>query len=102
MDALIGLTSSGIVATLVIFVIGLLVGAIVKKAFKLGVMIIALLIILAATGYFAFNLQPNATTISRVYSQLTPAATQAASFATVLPITSTAFLVGLAIGIWKG
>ncbi len=100
--ALTDLTSSGVIATLIVFVIGLLVGAILKKAAKLGIAIIALLIILAATGYYTFNLQPNTATISFVYQNLAPAASKAESFATVLPLTSGAFLVGLALGIWKG
>jgi len=71
---------------------------------KLGIAIISLVGLLVATGYINLKLDDNTKiTIYRVFSSQAPAAIgQASSFATILPITSAAFLVGLAIGIWKG
>ena len=71
---------------------------------KLGLAIISLVGLLVATGYINLKLDDNTkTTIYRVFSSQAPAfAGQATSLASILPITSAAFLVGLAIGIWKG
>jgi hypothetical protein len=71
---------------------------------KLGIAIISLVGLLVATGYINLTLSDNnKATIYRVFSsQALPVASQVSSLATILPITSAAFLVGLAIGIWKG
>ena len=70
---------------------------------KLGLAIISLVGLLVATGYINLTLSDNnKTTIYRVASQVPAVAGQASSLASILPITSAAFLVGLAIGIWKG
>lgn len=71
---------------------------------KLGLAIISLVGLLVATGYINLRLDDNTkTTIYRVFSSQAPAVvSQASGLATVLPITSAAFLVGLALGIWKG
>jgi hypothetical protein len=70
---------------------------------KLGLAIISLVGLLVATGYINLTLNDNnKTTIYRVFSQAPAIASQASSLASILPITSAAFLIGLAIGIWKG
>jgi len=70
---------------------------------KLGRAIISLGGLLVATGYINLTLSNNnKTTIYRVFSQAPAIASQASSLASIIPITSAAFLVGLAIGIWKG
>ncbi|TMI21973.1 hypothetical protein E6H31_03545 [Candidatus Bathyarchaeota archaeon] len=70
---------------------------------KLGLAIVSLVGLLVATGYINLTLSDNnKTTIYRVASQFPTIASQASGLATILPITSAAFLVGLAIGIWKG
>ena len=77
---------------------------VLKKTVKLGLAIISLVGLLVATGYINLKLDENTkTTIYRVFSSQAPAvAGQATGLASILPITSAAFLVGLAIGIWKG
>ena len=76
---------------------------VLKKTVKLGIAIISLVGLLVATGYINLNLSDTTkTTIYRVFSQAPAIAGQASSLANILPITSAAFLVGLAIGIWKG
>ena len=83
--------------------IGFLVGVVLKKTVKLGLAIISLVGLLVATGYINLTLSDNnKTTIYRAFSQAPAIAGQASSLASILPITSAAFLVGLAIGIWKG
>jgi uncharacterized membrane protein (Fun14 family) len=70
---------------------------------KLGLAIVALVGLLVATGYINFQLSdPTRTTIYHAFSQLPTLANQASVVAGILPITSAAFLVGLALGIWKG
>jgi uncharacterized membrane protein (Fun14 family) len=83
--------------------IGFLVGVVLKKTVKLGLAILSLVGLLVATGYINLQLSDSSkTTIYRVVSQVPTAASQASAVATILPITSAAFLVGLALGIWKG
>ena len=94
-----GLLLSG----LIVLAIGFLVGVVLKKTVKLGLAIIALVGLLVATGYLNLKLSDtNKTTIYRVASQFPAIASQASGLANFLPITSAAFLIGLAIGIWKG
>jgi uncharacterized membrane protein (Fun14 family) len=95
--------SGAIVASLIVLAIGFLVGVVLKKTVKLGLAIASLVGLLVATGYINLQLsEPSRTTIYRVASQIPTVASQASGIATILPITSAAFLVGLALGIWKG
>jgi uncharacterized membrane protein (Fun14 family) len=94
---------TGTIAVLTVFAIGFLVGIVLKKTFKLGIAIISLVAFLAATGYINLQLSDTTkTTIYRAFSQTPSIASKASSLASILPITSGAFLIGLALGIWKG
>ena len=95
--------SGAIVPALVVLAIGFLVGVVLKKTVKLGLAILSLVGLLVATGYINLQLgESSKTTIYNVFSQVPTAASKASAIANILPITSAAFLVGLAIGIWKG
>ena len=95
--------SGTIVPALVVLAIGFLVGIVLKKTVKLGLAILSLAGLLVATGYINLQLsEPSTATTYRVFSQGQQAASQASTFANILPITSAAFLVGLALGVWKG
>jgi len=95
--------SGTIVPALVVLAIGFLVGIVLKKTVKLGLAILSLAGLLVATGYINLQLsEPSTATIYRVFSQGQQAASQASTFASILPVTSAAFLVGLALGVWKG
>jgi uncharacterized membrane protein (Fun14 family) len=86
-----------------VLAIGFLVGVVLKKTVKLGLAILALVGLLVATGYINLQLNDSSKiTIYRVFSGASTAASQASAVASILPITSAAFLVGLALGIWKG
>jgi len=86
-----------------VLAIGFLVGVVLKKTVKLGLAILSLVGLLVATGYINLQLSNSSkTTIYRAVSLIPTAASQASAAASILPITSAAFLVGLAIGIWKG
>ncbi len=92
-----------VVSALIVLAIGFLVGVVLKKTVKLGLAIISLVGLLVATGYINLTLSDsNKITIYRAFLQAPAIAGQASSFASILPITSAAFLIGLAIGIWKG
>jgi hypothetical protein len=86
-----------------VLAIGFLVRVILKKTVKLGLAILALVGLLVATGYINLQLSDSSKiTIYSVFSGASTTASQASAVANILPITSAAFLVGLAIGIWKG
>jgi len=85
------------------FIIGILLGVIIKRAIKLALGIVALVALLAVTGYLnlAWSM-PSANTIYYVFNAAQPVASQAVGLASLLPISSVAFLAGAAIGLWKG
>ncbi len=97
------LTAGGIGLTITIFTIGLLLGVVVKRVFKLAIAIISLVVLLVLTGYVNLNPdQVSKETIYRAYSLAPTIASTTSQVATLLPLTSTAFLAGIAIGLWKG
>jgi uncharacterized membrane protein (Fun14 family) len=86
-----------------VLAIGFLVGIVLKKTVKLGLAILSLVGLLVATGYINLQLSDSSkTTIYNVVSRVPTVASQASAATNILPIASTAFLVGLALGIWKG
>lgn len=103
MASLFDLGSGPIVAAIVVLAIGFLIGIVLKRAVKLGLAILSLVGFLVMAGYINLELGESSTTIIyRVFSQAPTVTNQASGIASLLPITSAAFLVGLAIGIWKG
>jgi len=95
--------SGAIVPALIVLAIGFLVGVVLKKTVKLGLAILSLVGLLIATGYINLQLSDSSkTTIYRAVSLVPTAASQASAVASILPITSAAFLIGLSLGIWKG
>jgi uncharacterized membrane protein (Fun14 family) len=78
------------------FIIGLLVGAIVKKGLKLLIAVVALIIVLVATGVLSL-------TFSSVYDAALNFLPQlydvGSGLLYVLPYSSVAFLIGLALGL---
>jgi len=86
-----------------VLAIGFLVGVVLKKTVKLGLAILSLVGLLVAAGYINLKFSDSSkTTIYKVVSEVPTVASQASGVASILPITSAAFLVGLALGIWKG
>jgi uncharacterized membrane protein (Fun14 family) len=95
--------SGTVVPALVVLAIGFLVGIVIKKTVKLGLAILSLVGLLVAAGYINLQLsETTTTTFYGVFSQAPQVASQASAFTNILPITSAAFLAGLALGIWKG
>lgn len=79
------------------FLIGLLVGAIIKRGLKLLTALAALAILLIAAGTLSFE-----SVRSSAMEYLPTITSKAQDWLNVVPYTSTAFLVGLALGLWKG
>lgn len=78
-------------------------GVIIKRAIKLALAIVSLVVLLAVTGYLNLAWStPSANTIYYVFNGAQPVATQAIVLASLLPISSATFLIGAAIGLWKG
>lgn len=103
MASVLNIGSEAIVPTLVVLAIGFLVGVVLKKTLKLGLAILSLVGFLIATGYINFQLsEPSKETIYKAVSLVPSIANQASGVASIFPITSAAFLVGLSLGIWKG
>ena len=94
-------------SSVVYFVIGLLAGVILKRAFILGLAIIAFVALLVALGFVTFGF--SLTSLAALYGLFNlakpvagQAAAQAADLVKLLPLTSIGFLIGVFIGLWKG
>ena len=88
-----------LVPIVVPFIIGLLVGAVIKRTLKLILVIVALVIVLVVTGALSISFRD----LYDKAMQFLPKLYEAGSgWINVLPYSSAAFLVGLALGLWKG
>jgi len=88
-----------VVPTFVPFVIGLLVGFILKRTVKLLFAIAALVIILVVTGYLSLSFRD---LYDRAMEFLPKLVETGQGVKDVLPYSSATFLIGLALGLWKG
>ena len=82
------------------FLIGLFAGIIVKRGIKLVLGIVALVIVLIATGYVSLSFKDVYNRAMDVLPRIFKEARGTAG--NVLPISTPAFLIGLAIGLWIG
>jgi len=80
-------------------IIGLLVGVIIKKAFSLIILLVALAIVLVATGAIGFTYEGLFDQALNILPRLWG---EARGWLGVLPYSSLGFLIGLALGLWKG
>jgi len=80
-----------IIPVVIPFIIGLLVGAILRKALKILILVVALIIVLVATGILSV-------TFSDVFSALPTLYNFGVGWLNVLPYSSVAFIIGLALG----
>lgn len=88
-----------IVPVVVPFIIGLLVGAVIKRALKLMVVIAALVIVLVATGVVSLTFRD---IYDKAMDFLPRLIDMGGGLKDVLPYSSVAFLIGLALGLWRG
>ena len=81
------------------FLTGLLVGAIIKRGLKLILAVVALVLVLCATGYLSFSFKDlwdkAMEFLPRLYES-------GKGYLDALPYSLPTFLIGLAIGLWKG
>jgi uncharacterized membrane protein (Fun14 family) len=88
-----------IVPVIIPCLIGLLVGVIVKNSFKLLFTIGALLILLVLTGYISLTYQDVFDQAMKFLPTIIPAGS---GFFEILPYSTSTFIIGLAVGLWKG
>src|SRR2546430_16465252 len=83
------LTTITSVLSVTAFIIGILLGVTIKRAIKLALAIVALVRLLAVTGYLnlAWSM-PSANTIYYVFNGAQPVASQAIGLTSLLPISS--------------
>ena len=81
------------------FIVGLLVGAAIKRTLKLIMVVAALVIVLVAAGVVSLTFRD---IYDKAMEFLPKLWEGAQGLKGVLPYTSAAFLVGLAIGLWRG
>lgn len=77
------------------FIIGLLLGATIRRAVKVVFSVIALLIVLSITGYISVSFQD-------VWDSALLVLPAILGVTNVLPYFSMTFLFGLALGLWRG
>ena len=88
-----------LVPLVVPFIVGLLVGVIIKKTVKLLFVIAALVIVLVATGALSLGIGD---LWEKAKDALPQIAGQQDVLLNVIPYTSAGFLIGLALGLWRG
>jgi uncharacterized membrane protein (Fun14 family) len=94
------LSTTFIVAAILPLIIGFIVGVIIKSTLKIGIAIAVLLLILISLGIITPDqvLKP-LLSILKSGSSLTSYAQRVAGY---LPYSSLTFIIGLAVGFWKG
>jgi uncharacterized membrane protein (Fun14 family) len=88
-----------IVPVIIPFLIGLLVGVVLKNSFKLLFTVGALLILLVLTGYISLTYQDVFDQAMKFLPQIIPTGS---GFVKILPYSASTFIIGLAVGLWKG
>lgn len=88
-----------LVPLLIPFILGLLLGVIVKKGFELILLVAATVLILSATGYISYGIGDLKAAAMKYLPNIIG---KAQSKLALLPYSTPAFLVGLAIGLWRG
>src|SRR5207249_3510478 len=97
------LTTITSVFSVTTFIIGILLGVIIKRVFKLAMAIVALVVLLVVTGYLNLACSlPSAPTVYYVCHHAHPVAHQAVGLASLLPICSATLLAGAAIALSQG
>jgi uncharacterized membrane protein (Fun14 family) len=88
-----------IVPVIIPAIIGLLVGVIVKHSIKLVFSIAALVVLLVLTGFISLTFQD---VFDQAMKFLPRIIGTGSGLVDVLPYSSITFIIGLALGLWKG
>ncbi|HXW36575.1 MAG TPA: hypothetical protein VEJ36_01545 [Nitrososphaerales archaeon] len=96
------LNTTFVVAVIIPLVLGLLVGIVIKSLLKVGIAIAIIILILIAVG--ALSPDQVIKPLEGLFSSASPSSleSKAKEIAGYLPYSSLAFLIGLAIGFFKG
>ncbi|BDC19420.1 hypothetical protein [Acidianus sp. HS-5] len=94
------ISTTDVVSLVIAFVLGLLVGILIKKIFQIGIVILAIIIILVAIGAVSpSTIEHGLITLGQEASK---AESEASSYIKLLPYNSIVFIIGLVIGLIKG
>ena len=88
-----------IVPVIIPAIIGLFVGVIVKHSVKLVFLVAALVILLVLTGNLSLTFQD---VLDQAIKFLPKIIGTSSGLINVLPYSATTFIIGLALGLWKG
>ena len=88
-----------IVPVVVPLLMGLLVGVIAKQSVKLTFSILALVVLLVLTGFISLTFQD---VFSQAMKVLPPIIDTGSGLIDALPYSTITFIIGLALGLWKG
>jgi hypothetical protein len=88
-----------IIPLIIPFIIGLLVGVIIKQSIKLIFSVAALVAILVFTGYISLTFQD---VLNQALNYLPAIIKIGTRIMDLLLYATTTFLIGLALGLWKG
>jgi uncharacterized membrane protein (Fun14 family) len=94
------LSTTFLVAAIVPLILGFIVGIIIRSALKIGIAIAVIILILIAAGMISPDdvLKP----ILSIIKSGPDLITYAQRVAGYLPYSSLTFIIGLAVGLWKG
>ncbi len=94
------ITTSEIVSVAVTFILGLLIGFLVKKLFAVGIILVAIVVLLMAIGYISPVTVEHF--LETAGTQVPKAISEAKSFSGYVPYDSIVFIIGFIIGLVKG
>ncbi|MCY0884162.1 MAG: hypothetical protein OWQ50_10530 [Acidianus infernus] len=94
------ISTTDVLSLVIAFVLGLLVGILIKKIFQIGIIILAIIIILIAIGVISPSTVEHGLII--LGQQASKAGSEVSSYIRLLPYNSIAFIIGLVIGLIKG
>jgi hypothetical protein len=92
--------TTDVLSLVIAFVLGLLVGILIKKIFQIGIIILAIIIILIAIGVISPSTVEHG--LITLGQQASKADSEVSSYIRLLPYNSIAFIIGLVIGLIKG
>lgn len=95
-----GLTLTQIISIVGLFLLGLLVGILIRRLLSVALIILAIVILALALGY----IHPSSIMAILQYAgyAASVAYSKAQQFMTIIPFSSIAFIIGLVIGLVKG
>lgn len=94
------ITLTDVVSVIIAFVLGLLVGLLIKKVIQIGLIVLAIVIILIAIGLISPSTIEHA--LMTLGQEASTAKSEMSTYLNLLPYNSIFFIIGFIIGIIKG